>query len=1562
MPDLDVVGGAAVDVVPIVPNFHSRLKAQVLPIADRVGREAGERMGREMARHIAIAIPSAVTSGGRAATRSAGSAGDDAGGAFARSLRRKLEIAYRSMPRLDVRLSDTGVDAQLARIRARLETLSSRRIGIDVSAEAAVAEVTRLEEQLRRLGATHPNVAVRADTATARAALAEIRAEIAAVDAADPRVKVDVDTAAASSALLHLTAQVAVLAALPAAPALLAGLGGIAAMATAGAAGLGALALVAVPAIKGITEALQAKRAADEDASKASTNGAAVAVQAAQRALQMAGAQDTLAAAHRNAARTIAQANRAVEDAERALAQASQRAADQRRQAAENVARAERSLVDAKRNAQRAEEDLTQAREAAAQQLRDLNDQVVEGALTERGAVLRVQRAREELARVMKDPTATDLQRAEAQLAYDEAVEQARQQKRDLAELRKERDKAAKEGVDGSERVKTAQERLRDAQQAVIDETKAVADAQTAAARAQVEAAQTVADAQRRVADAVENAANASVQAAESVEAAERGVESARLSGIDTTTQAITKSDEYRKALAKLTPEGRKLFDAIAGPSGLSAAFKAWHKDLQPAVLPLFTRGVNGAKAALPGLTPLVLAAARGIDTLMDKASTQLKNPFWTRFKQGIKDEAETAIVGLGVAIGNVLKGAAGIVDAFLPHMDGIAAASDRITARFAKWGTSLRGSPDFERFLAYVKETSPGLAAFIGDLLRAALDVAKALAPLSVTMFAVMTPLINGLSWLATNAPGVIQVLWGLYFAQKAIALGMVAFEAAMFIYSVAVAGATLVTAGWAAALAATGIVPLIAAIVIAVALFAAGIIWAYKNVDWFRDLVDASWAFIKATTLALWNGALKPTFTGIWWLLKRVGDIAVWVWQNALGPSFRFIWEAAKMLFQILAVAVLTPIYLLLKTLGATAMWLWEAAIRPTFRFFADIAVWLWEKHLQPVFRDIQAKFEIVGKVAKSVYDTYIKPAFTAIGDLAGWLYRVALKPQFDMIETILGLMGKAFDGVRDHIGKAWAGLKDLAKGPVEFIAKVVYNGGVVPVWNAVAKITGAGKLDEFKGFHTGGIMSGYSPGRDDRVIAVGGGEAVMRPEWTRVIGADRINSWNAAARTGGISGVQRAIAGGMPAYADGGIVGWLKGAGSSIGDVLKGGWDALTNPGKIFDELASGVKNQVSSLGRNPWATSMADIPARMIVGLKRKVMEWFDFSGGGAGGIWGQPVNAKYGTKFGVAGSMWASGHHTGLDFPAAIGTLIRAVAAGRVTMATGGGPYGNHVMINHGSGLSSLYAHMSSIGTALGKSVARGDVIGRVGDTGNTTGPHLHLEARVNNRPVDPMQYLTAGGARGSGGRGVQRWRGTVAEALNLVGQPAGLVDTTLRRMHQESGGDPLAVNRTDINWRNGTPSVGLLQVIKPTFDAYAGAYRNVGPKLYGVSTNPLANIYASMRYALSRYGSLPAAYDRPGGYGNGGFPGIGETAWVGEHGPELVRFLSPAQVYSSTDSQAMVRQAASLRRMTPATGGAQVHADVRVFVGDREITDIVRTEVDAYDAATAAAIDTGVWT
>lgn len=139
---------------------------------------------------------------------------------------------------------------------------------------------------------------------------------------------------------------------------------------------------------------------------------------------------------------------------------------------------------------------------------------------------------------------------------------------------------------------------------------------------------------------------------------------------------------------------------------------------------------------------------------------------------------------------------------------------------------------------------------------------------------------------------------------------------------------------------------------------------------------------------------------------------------------------------------------------------------------------------------------------------------------------------------------------------------------------------------------------------------------------------------------------------------------------------------------------------------------------------------------------------------------------------------------------------------------------------------------------------------------------------------------------------VSRFRDLIVLALRMLGQSTGFTGLVEKRMNQESGGNPNVVNRWDSNWKAGHPSVGLMQVIRGTFQSYAGKYRKTGPFEYGVSVNPMANIYAGLNYALHRYGSL-AALGRPGGYDMGGIAG-GKGPWM-KYTNQPERILSPRQ-------------------------------------------------------------------
>ena len=98
-------------------------------------------------------------------------------------------------------------------------------------------------------------------------------------------------------------------------------------------------------------------------------------------------------------------------------------------------------------------------------------------------------------------------------------------------------------------------------------------------------------------------------------------------------------------------------------------------------------------------------------------------------------------------------------------------------------------------------------------------------------------------------------------------------------------------------------------------------------------------------------------------------------------------------------------------------------------------------------------------------------------------------------------------------------------------------------------------------------------------------------------------------------------------------------------------------------------------------------------------------------------------------------------HSGIDISAGVGHPVIAAADGIVTMAETAGGYGRLVQINHSHGVSTRYGHLSAFGVSSGQRVHRGDIIGYVGVSGRSTGPHLHYEVRINNAPVNPYKYL-----------------------------------------------------------------------------------------------------------------------------------------------------------------------------------------------------------------------------
>lgn len=144
------------------------------------------------------------------------------------------------------------------------------------------------------------------------------------------------------------------------------------------------------------------------------------------------------------------------------------------------------------------------------------------------------------------------------------------------------------------------------------------------------------------------------------------------------------------------------------------------------------------------------------------------------------------------------------------------------------------------------------------------------------------------------------------------------------------------------------------------------------------------------------------------------------------------------------------------------------------------------------------------------------------------------------------------------------------------------------------------------------------------------------------------------------------------------------------------------------------------------------------------LERLIRESTDpGDGGGGSGQLVRPVPGRVTSKFGprLHPILGYTRMHTGVDMTAPLGQEIRSGAAGTVILAGTYGGYGQTVIIDHGAGMTTLYAHQSRLFVSRGEAVDAGETIGESGSTGLATGPHLHFEVRINGTPVDPEDYL-----------------------------------------------------------------------------------------------------------------------------------------------------------------------------------------------------------------------------
>lgn len=370
------------------------------------------------------------------------------------------------------------------------------------------------------------------------------------------------------------------------------------------------------------------------------------------------------------------------------------------------------------------------------------------------------------------------------------------------------------------------------------------------------------------------------------------------------------------------------------------------------------------------------------------------------------------------------------------------------------------------------------------------------------------------------------------------------------------------------------------------------------YKKNETFRKAVDGAWQWIKRTIgdaweyvikpalgrigdkfrelgeifMMVWNEWIKPAWdifssaVGLYWehVIKPIfqylvdgwklaGTVFMWAWENLIKPAWEIFTSSISFYWN----NVIKPVFNFVvdgwKLAAEFFMWAWEHRIKPAWNALTTALTWAWDNIIKPLFESFKEGVRLIGVAFTWAYENVIKPAWDGVGRIISWVWENVIKKAFESFKLGLETLKGWFDTIVKAIGTVWESLQETVKKPLRFMVDIVFNKGIRVAWNSVAGLIGADQLPEMKveGLKTGGtvdarklpfqdqtygVMSGYAPGRDDRLIAVGGGEPVLRPEAGRVLGTGWVNGINSAARNGGVGGVRRWM---RDAYADGGIV---------------------------------------------------------------------------------------------------------------------------------------------------------------------------------------------------------------------------------------------------------------------------------------------------------------------------------------------------------------------------------------------------------------------------------------
>lgn len=689
----------------------------------------------------------------------------------------------------------------------------------------------------------------------------------------------------------------------------------------------------------------------------------------------------------------------------------------------------------------------------------------------------------------------------------------------------------------------------------------------------------------------------------------------------------------------------------------------------------------------------------------------------------------------------------------------------------------------------------------------------------------------------------------------------------------------------------------------------------WIVENrepLTWIVGIIGGITLAVKALNvasmlLAITGGTLAAPFVAIGVALGALAGALVIAYTKS--ETFRNIVNAAFTAVKNVVMGVVNNLVAYYKMLWGVLQWLWEK--------IKEWASWIGNKF-------IEMKNSVVNTV-QSLWNSVKNFFSNGVGDtwnkVVGW------------VKNIFNKAIELKNNVSDAIGNLWNGIKDTFRRGIDTVFnwfselptkmknaiiggknaivdafKSIFNAALKAIGKPVnAIIHGASWVLEKLGAeplkqwevpqYATGTPAGGHPINGPMMVNDGrGAEAVITPNGQAFIPRGRNVVLNAPKGTHVLTAEETAYMTGNKApryrYAKGtgffgnlwnNVKGFAGDVGNKLKDVVGDVWDFVTDPGALARKVLNGL-GVLEGLAKYPLDVGKG-ILSKATEALTNKITELF--SSGSLDTSMGMQGVYKYLADVAVAvmkkfpGFVATSGYRPGDPYSHGKRNAIDIALPG----VTGGSPRYTE---------AANYA-FEKFANKIGYVITNGKVRDRSGQSGtgihNDWRPwpdgdhydHVHL-----NGVKDPQNTQISGDS--VGGSGVERWRNVAIRALKMTGQySTANLNALLNQMRTESNGNPNAVNNWDINAKNGTPSKGLLQVIDPTFRQYA---------MPGFNSNifdPLSNILASIRYALSRYGSLTNAY-RGVGYANGGIVNQHQIAEIAEgNKPEIIIPLDKAK-------------------------------------------------------------------